>query len=173
MRRALALAFAGIALALAVYAAYTGHVCGARRVSEGCTSAEECLAKSECVSRVHPLLPGYAAAAIAGLVLAWRREPFVLLLLGVAGGALGTIAGFGLGVWGIAIALLLVASGVALAPREPVAWAALVAALAPIPMLFLVMFTASLVLVWIALFLPFVAWLAFAAMRRQVVTRAP
>lgn len=173
VRRALALTFAGAALALALYGAYLGYVCGVRSVSEGCVSAEECLAKSECISRIHPLLPGYAIAAIAASVFAWRREPFVPLLLGVVGGAIGTLAGFGLGAWGIGIALLLVACGIALAPRDPLAWTAALAALAPLPMLFLVMFTASLAAVWIACFLPTVAWLVFVALRRRTVAVAP
>lgn len=173
MRRALAVAFAGAAFVLAVYGAYLGYVCGVRSSSESCTSAQECLAESECVSRIHPLLPGYAVAAVVALAFAWRREPFVPLLLGVVGGAVGTLAGFGLGAWGLGIALLLVASGVALAPRDPAAWAAPVATLAPVPMLFLVMFTASLAAVWIACFLPTAAWLAFVALRRRSVGIAP
>lgn len=171
MRRFLAVTLAGLGLALALYAAYTGYVCGVRSVSEGCTSTEECFAESECHPRIHPFLPAYALAALASIVFAWRDEAFLPLLLGVAGGAFGTLAVFSVGAWGLGISLLLVGAGIALAPREPVAWAALAAALLPIPMLLLVMFTASLAAVWVAVMIPLALWLAFAAFRwrRQIV----
>lgn len=168
VRRTLALAFVTLALGIAIASLVMGARCGVRSVSESCFSPEECEAKSECRSRIHPLSLVFAAGSVAGLVFAWRGWRTALFGLAVGAGALGALFGFSFGIMGPLVALGLLAGGLALPARDRagrlVAGAAIAASLLPFVLLvaMLSVVSPSAWLVYPVIFLPGLAWMAVA-----------
>ena len=171
MRRALSIALALAALLATGALVGLGLRCGMKSVSASCFSTEECDAKSECQSYVHPFAPLYAVLSLGGLAGVLLRQPLVPLGLGVLGAGLGALVGLSLGPWGIGIGLLLVAAGIAgttgKKPARLVAWAALPAALLPTVLILLVMTSAPpalhLAIVWAIALGPALGWAFLAA----------
>lgn len=116
-RRHVAVGLALGAVAVALVFAYQTYVCGMRSVSETCTSAEECEAKSECVSRLHPMALPYTLLGIAAVALAWTRLAYPLIVAGVVGVLLGIAFGLSMGLVGIGVGALVLSAGVVVLPR--------------------------------------------------------
>jgi len=172
-RRLLALWFAAAAAALAVALVVMGLACGARSVSESCTTAEECTALSKCESRVHPFAVPYFLAGAGAFLGAWYDRRAVALGIAVPALGLGVLAGFSLGLYGIAIASLLLASGAATPPARRGDAALLVAALLGVPWYALAMVALTLAppslrlaSVWAIAAVPTVVWFATFAWTR-------
>lgn len=111
MRRRLAVALCLLGVALAMTFAYQTWRCGMRSVSETCTSAEDCEARSSCVSHLHPMALPYTLLGMAGAALAWRGLAGPLIVSGIVGLAIGVAFGLSMGFVGIGVGALVLAAG--------------------------------------------------------------
>lgn len=157
------------AIALSAAFAWLTWTCGMSSVSETCTSTADCAAKSSCVSALHPMALPFLAAGVVGVGLAWARQSFALMALGIFAAAVGTIFGFSMGWAGIVPGVLLAVAGALLARDGVIGGAAVVASLAPLALIVGILLFAggAFVLVYLAAAVPLLLWLGLAAWRAQ------
>lgn len=133
--KALGVCLAALACLVAAAGIVQGLRCGIMSGSSRCTPTGCTAYTQRCVSYVHPFLPPLLVAGLIGIITAWRRMPLATITLGVVAAFPSTLSGLSLGFWGIGVAWLLVAAGLAIArPPHAFAYAGLAAAIAPYPL---------------------------------------
>lgn len=121
-RRAIALGLAFLSFLLAGAFGVLTAVCGGMEEGESTNveTGETTSYGPRCVSAFYPLVPVWAALALLGMASIWFDRPWPVVILGAIGLALGVVAGFSAGFFGIGCGALLLAAGlVGRQPRRP------------------------------------------------------
>lgn len=164
--RSASLGLAGLSVALALAFVALGYSCGAQQATAECAPGSICEeAAPRCVPRVHPVAWPLAGLALAGLAALAMGRAHVALLLAVPAAGVGALFGFSLGFFGVGVAWLLVGAALVHGTDRVVGASGLVAAVAPFPLLLLLLGLGAgpsmpLWLVWLVVLGPGAAWLA-------------
>ena len=120
-RRAVAIGLALASLGLAVTFGVMMAACGAMEQGSSWDAATNRTVSygPRCVPVFYPLAPVWAVAAVGGAAGLWRGLAWPAIALGAAGTALGVVAGFSAGFFGIGCGALLLAAGLVGRRRAP------------------------------------------------------
>jgi hypothetical protein len=116
-RLAVALGLASASFLLAVAFAIVMGACGAMEQGSS-TDPDVGSYGPRCVSVFHPFAPVWAAFALLGLASLWWWRAWPVVVLGSVSLALGVLAGFSAGFYGLGCGALLLAAGLVARPRR-------------------------------------------------------